>query len=185
MKKLPLLLLLGLLFSGCKFHLIPWRTLEIKYQIRGTAEGFAVERLKDHGWVWEMESKILKGYYKNMPPGRLVIHIDYWNKTGYRILNNSKFKIPGKVFDKINWWRAWKSADFDGVVRIYLNQGYRNMGEKEFLGRKCLVLVRKKSGNLSEVYLWKKLPFNMPLYRLEKSGGNFFEKKAIEIKEEK
>ena len=184
MKRLSVLLF-SLIFSGCKFHLVPWRSLEIKYQIRGTAEGFAVERLKDYGWVWEMESRILKGYYRNLPPGRVVIHVDYWDKSGYQIINNSKFKVPRKVFQEIKWWKVWKSRDFEGLVRIYLEEGYRKKGEKEFLGRKCLVLIRERGGNLSEVYLWKKLPFNMPLYRFEKSGENFFEKKAIEIKEEK
>ncbi len=180
---LPLLFIF--LLSGCKFHLVPWKFLEIKYKISGVAEGFAVERLKDHGWVWETEAEILKGFYRDYPTGHLVIHIDYWNEIGYRIINNSKFKVPPEVFKKIKWWKALKAADFNGLVRIYLKNGYKKSGEKIFLGKKCLVLTKERGGNMSVIYLWKELPFNMPLYRLEKSASNYFEKKAIEIKEEK
>jgi len=169
----------------CKFHLIRWKELEIKYQLKGIVEGFAVERLKDHGWVWEMEAIVSRGYSREFPPGRTVIHIDYWKKTGYQMINNVRREVPDRELRKITWWKALKASDFKGLVKVYLKKGYRKQGEKEFLGRRCLVLSKKTPLSLSVIYLWKDLPFNMPLYRLEKSGDNYFEKKAIEIKEVK
>ncbi len=176
---------LALFLVGCKFHLVKWKELEIKYLVQGAAEGLVVERLKDHGWVWELESTIKRGSSREFLPGKMVIHIDYWNKTGYRLINNVRLEVPEKELKKISWWKALKASDFKGLVKIYLKKGYKKAGEINFLGRKCLVLKRERLGNLSLIYLWKELPFNMPLYRLEKSGDNYFEKKAIEIKEVK
>ncbi len=179
------LFFLSFFLVGCKFHLVKWRELEIKYLIRGAAEGVVVERLKEHGWVWEFESKITRGYGKDYLPGHVVIHIDYWRKEGYKLVNGVRVLVPGKTLKEITWWKALKATSFGGLVKTYLKMGYKSTGEKAFLGKKCLVLVKKGPFSLSVVYLWKELPFNMPLYRLEKSGDNYFEKKAIEIKEEK
>lgn len=183
-KYLPVFLIAPIIFFACKGKLVEWKVLEIKYKVSGIAEGLIVERLMDHGWVWEMESELTGGDGRNYIQGKVFSHIDYYRGYGYNVVNGVKREIPESVFKKANRKRVRKSADFPGLLRIYKKLGFVIKGREKYLGRDCVILTKK--GPFKEViYLWEKLPFNMPLYHYEERINGFVEKKAVEIREEK
>ncbi|GEM_PF-2224580 len=182
-KYLPVFLFAPFLFLSCRGKLVEWKSLEIKYKVSGIAEGIIIERLLDHGWIWEMESSLTGGDGRNYIAGKVFAHIDYYAGSGYNVINGVKTEIPGEVFKKANRKRVRKSADFPGLIKIYEKLGFVIKGREKYMGRDCVILVKK--GPFEEVvYLWEKLPFNMPLYHYEKRINGFVEKRAVEIREE-
>jgi len=184
-KFFPVFLLVPLLFISCKSKLVQWKILEIKYKISGIAEGISTERLLDYGWIWEMESELSRGDGGEYIPGRTLIHMDYYHGKGYRLINGQRVKVPDEVFKRANRKKVRKASDFEGLVKIYKKIGFSVKGEEKYLGRDCLVLTKKFLGKNEVVYLWKELPFNMPLYHYQPRYNGFVEKKAVEIREEK
>ncbi len=183
-KYLFLVLLLSFFLVSCKPKLIKWKELSIKYKISGAVEGIEVERLKDYGWVWEMESEITKGGGSDFIPGKSFVHIDYYKGKGFKIINEVKGKIPESVFKRATREKIRKETDFEGLVKIYKKLGFKKKAEEKFLSRNCIVLEKQTSNSAETVYLWKELPFNMPLY-YKKTTCATYEKKAVEIREVK
>ena len=171
-------------FIAGSSRLIPYKKVQVRYVIQGAAEGISVEELGDYGWTWRRRLEIKKGSYMGKGPGVYISFVDYRKREGFieekgvrRALPSSFFKrIEGKLTDR---------PSFEELLKAMKKLGFNVVGEKNFLGKPCLVL-RKASGNVSEtLYLWKELPLNLPLYYFRVSCKNILEKKAVEIKIER
>ncbi len=171
-------------FLAGSSRLIPYRKVQVRYIIRGAAEGSSLEELADYGWVWRRRLEVKKGSYMGKGPGLYISFVDYRKKEGFIEEKGVKKPLPPSFFENIEG-RLAGNPSFQEVLKAMKKLGFTVVGEKDFLGKPCLVL-RKASGNVSEtIYLWKDFPLNLPLYYFRVSCKTILEKKAVEIKIER
>ncbi len=184
MKKLAFSLCLILILVGCKEdRLISYKSIEITYKIRGAAEGIVREKVGNYGWTWESEIYISRGNYMGYAPGKYFIFIDYKNKKGYREIRRVKKTIEKNFFEKLPEKKLKEKPSFQEVIDIYTKKlGFKMTGKKKFLNKECIVLKKTKVGSSETIYLWEKIPLNMPLYYYKVSCKRILEKKALDIK---
>ncbi len=176
--------LLAFSFLAGSSKLIPYKKVRVQYIIRGAAEGTSVEELADYGWIWRRKLEIKEGSYMGKGPGLYISFVDYRKKKGFIEEKGVRRVLPSSFFKRIEG-RLTDNPSFEELLKTMKKLGFDVIGEKNFLGKPCLVL-RKASGNVSEtLYLWKELPLNLPLYYFRVSCKTILEKKAVEIKIER